>query len=75
MPTYTEHDLVADLEKEEGGYKYGFVTEMEVEKAPPGLTEDTVRFYACRRCEAKWWEREGGTISLSEVLSLASQRR
>ncbi len=37
-------------------------------------SENTVRFYACRRCESKWWEREGGTITLSEVLSLASRR-
>jgi Fe-S cluster assembly protein SufB len=54
MPTYTEHDLVADLEKEEGGYKYGFVTEMEVDKAPPGLTEDTVRFISARKEEPEW---------------------
>jgi hypothetical protein len=37
-------------------------------------TEDTVQFYSCRRCEQKWWEREGGAITLDEVLSLASQK-
>ena len=26
------------------GYKYGFVTEIESDSAPPGLNEDTVRF-------------------------------
>ena len=26
------------------GYKYGFVTEIDTESAPPGLNEDTVRF-------------------------------
>lgn len=35
--------------------------------------EDTVQFYACRRCEAKWWEHEGDTIALDEVLNLAAQ--
>jgi DNA-directed RNA polymerase subunit M/transcription elongation factor TFIIS len=38
-------------------------------------TDDTVQFYSCRRCETKWWEREGeGEISLDEVLNLASQK-
>ncbi len=35
--------------------------------------EDSVQFYACRRCEAKWWEHEGDTIALDEVLNLAAQ--
>lgn len=36
--------------------------------------EDTVEFFSCRRCEAKWWEREGDTIALDEVLNLAAQK-
>lgn len=35
--------------------------------------EDSVQFYNCRRCEAKWWEHEGDTIALDEVLNLAAQ--
>jgi formate dehydrogenase maturation protein FdhE len=35
--------------------------------------EDSVQFYACRRCEAKWWEYEGDTIALDEVLDLAAR--
>jgi Fe-S cluster assembly protein SufB len=54
MPNYTEHDLVADLEKEEGGYKYGFVTEIEADTAPPGLTEDTVRLISSKKNEPEW---------------------
>ncbi len=54
MPVYTEHDLVADLEKEEGGYKYGFTTDIEVDKAPPGLTEDTVRLISAKKNEPEW---------------------
>jgi formate dehydrogenase maturation protein FdhE len=34
---------------------------------------DSVQFYSCRRCEAKWWEHEGDTIALDEVLTLATQ--
>lgn len=55
MPVpYTEHDLVADLEKEEGGYKYGFVTDIEAETAPPGLNEDTIRFISAKKNEPEW---------------------
>ncbi|MFN2524909.1 MAG: hypothetical protein ABR505_01380 [Actinomycetota bacterium] len=39
------------------------------------LQDDVVSFFACRNCESKWWEREGDTIALDEVLSLATQRR
>lgn len=36
--------------------------------------EEKVEFFSCRRCEAKWWEREGDTIELDEVLNLASHK-
>ena len=37
------------------------------------LKEDhTVEFFSCRTCEAKWWEEEGTTIALDDVLDLAS---
>jgi hypothetical protein len=37
------------------------------------LQDETVQFSACRRCEAKWWVHDGGTIDLSDVLDLASK--
>jgi hypothetical protein len=37
------------------------------------LQEETVQFSSCRRCEAKWWEHDGGTIDLSDVLTLAAK--
>jgi hypothetical protein len=37
------------------------------------LKEDSVQFYSCRVCEAKWWEHGGDTIALDEVLNLAAQ--
>src|SRR4051795_2726913 len=36
------------------GYKYGFVTEVEAETAPPGLNEDTVRFISAKKNEPEW---------------------
>src|SRR5436853_3941364 len=36
------------------GYKYGFVTEIESETAPPGLNEDTVRFISAKKSEPEW---------------------
>ena len=36
------------------GYKYGFVTDIEAETAPPGLTEDTVRFISAKKEEPEW---------------------
>ena len=35
-------------------YKYGFVTELEAEKAPLGLNEDIVRFISNKKKEPKW---------------------
>src|SRR5216110_3188988 len=36
------------------GYKYGFVTDIEAESAPPGLSEDTVRFISAKKEEPEW---------------------
>ncbi|HZS65278.1 MAG TPA: Fe-S cluster assembly protein SufB [Xanthobacteraceae bacterium] len=35
-------------------YKYGFVTDIESEKAPKGLNEDTVRFISAKKNEPEW---------------------
>src|SRR3974390_1517487 len=35
-------------------YKYGFVTEIESDKAPKGLSEDTVRFISAKKNEPAW---------------------
>src|SRR5881409_3384932 len=36
------------------GYKYGFVTDIESDSAPPGLDEDTVRFISAKKGEPEW---------------------
>ena len=35
-------------------YKYGFVTDIETERAPRGLSEDTVRFISAKKSEPEW---------------------
>ncbi|MDR6954309.1 Fe-S cluster assembly protein SufB [Ancylobacter sp. 3268] len=35
-------------------YKYGFFTDIESEKAPKGLDEDTVRFISAKKNEPEW---------------------
>ncbi|MCF8470752.1 MAG: Fe-S cluster assembly protein SufB [Parvibaculum sp.] len=43
-------ETVGEVEK----YKYGFSTDIESEKAPLGLTEDTVRFISAKKSEPDW---------------------
>lgn len=43
-------ETVSEVEK----YKYGFFTDIESEKAPLGLTEDTVRFISAKKDEPEW---------------------
>ena len=35
-------------------YKYGFVTDIEMERAPKGLNEDTVRYVSAKKGEPQW---------------------
>ena len=35
-------------------YKYGFVTDIEQESAPPGLNEDIIRFISAKKDEPQW---------------------
>lgn len=35
-------------------YKYGFVTHIETDRAPKGLTEDTIRFISAKKNEPEW---------------------
>jgi Fe-S cluster assembly protein SufB len=45
-------DRVRSIEVD--AYKYGFVTDIESEKAPKGLSEDTVRFISAKKGEPQW---------------------
>ena len=35
-------------------YKYGFITDVEMDKAPKGLSEDIVRFISAKKGEPEW---------------------
>ncbi len=50
MSTATE--TIEGLVKQE--YKYGFVTDVEAESAPPGLNEDIVRFISAKKHEPEF---------------------
>ena len=53
MPAVQETiDRVRSIDVDQ--YKYGFVTDIEAEKAPKGLSEDTVRFISARKEEPEW---------------------
>ena len=50
MPTETtEIETLANRE-----YKWGFVTDIESDSLPPGLSEDTVRFISAKKGEPQW---------------------
>ncbi len=48
----TESSTVEELAKRE--YKWGFVSDIDSDSAPPGLTEDTVRFISAKKNEPEW---------------------
>ena len=52
----TTNKVVKDVAAQE--YKYGFVTEVEAELAPIGLSEDTVRFISAKKNEPEWMLKE-----------------
>ena len=37
-----------------GSYKHGFVTDIEMERAPEGLSEETIRFISAKKEEPDW---------------------
>jgi len=37
-----------------GEYKYGFYTDIEMDQAPKGLTDDTIRFISAQKNEPEW---------------------
>src|SRR5471030_2768753 len=53
MPAVQETvDRVRQIDVDQ--YKYGFVTDIESEKAPIGLSEDTARFISAKKNEPAW---------------------
>ena len=53
MPAVTETiDTVQSVT--EGAYKWGFHTDIEMDYAPKGLSEDIVRFISAKKNEPQW---------------------
>src|SRR3954463_5563289 len=50
MPTETTE--IQDLANRE--YKWGFVTDIESDSAPPGLNEEIIRFISHKKNEPQW---------------------
>lgn len=48
-----ESDKIID-EVTQSDYKYGFVTQIEADEAPKGLSEDIVRFISAKKNEPEW---------------------
>ena len=50
MPTAeTEIETLANLE-----YKWGFISDIEADSAPPGLNEEIIRFISHKKREPQW---------------------
>jgi Fe-S cluster assembly protein SufB len=47
-----ENVLIDNVTK--GEYKYGFFTDIEMDTAPRGLSEDTIRFISAKKNEPEW---------------------
>ena len=47
-------ETINQVEQATGSYKYGFVTNVEMEKAPKGLNEDIIRFISAKKDEPEW---------------------
>jgi hypothetical protein len=39
------------------------------------LKGERVQMHSCSRCDTRWWERDGETIGLDNVLELATVRK
>ena len=50
----TDTPTVEELAREAGDYKYGFVTDIDVDLAPKGLNEDIIRFISAKKNEPEW---------------------
>ena len=48
----TNDDIIQDATS--GEYKYGFVSDIDTDILPTGLTEDTIRFISARKGEPEW---------------------
>src|SRR6478672_3752206 len=58
--------LALDVDK----YKYGFTTAIETDRAPMGLSEDTIRYISAKKEEPEWmleWRLDAYRRSLTSI--------
>ena len=56
----SSNDIIEQIAEKE--YEFGFVTDIEMDIAPPGLNEDTIRFISKKKNEPNWmleWRLKG----------------
>jgi Fe-S cluster assembly protein SufB len=53
MADYTENELAKDLESNQE-YKFGFTTDIDAERLPPGLNEGIIRAISKKKNEPEW---------------------
>ncbi|MBV9523240.1 MAG: Fe-S cluster assembly protein SufB, partial [Alphaproteobacteria bacterium] len=54
MASSIDAETIDTVSRLNQGYKYGFVTAIDADTAPPGLDEDTVRFISAKKEEPEW---------------------
>ena len=65
----TSNDIIEQIAEKE--YEYGFVTDIEMDIAPPGLDEDIIRFISKKKNEPEWmleWRLKGYNAFLKEKM-------
>ena len=65
----TSNDIIEQIAEKE--YEYGFITDIEMDIAPPGLDEDIIRFISKKKNEPEWmleWRLKGYTAFLKEKM-------
>src|SRR6187401_744853 len=65
----TSNEIIEQIAEKE--YEYGFVTDIEMDIAPPGLDEDIIRFISKKKNEPEWmleWRLKGYNAFLKEKM-------
>jgi Fe-S cluster assembly protein SufB len=65
----TSNDIIEQIAEKE--YEYGFITDIEMDIAPPGLDEDIIRFISKKKKEPEWmleWRLKGYHAFLKEKM-------
>jgi Fe-S cluster assembly protein SufB len=63
------NDIIEQIAEKE--YEFGFVTDIEMDIAPPGLNEDTIRYISKKKNEPEWmleWRMKGYNAFLKEKM-------